>query len=277
MDLNGVAENICSEFNYNLISPVGSGAFKITYLVADNNNNKFALKLFFEGSAIERQEREVDALVKCNHINIAKLHRVDSIIINEKKIPWLLEEYLEGGTLTELLDKGSVNEKKIKDLGLALLNAVKYLSEVKLVHRDIKPDNIMFRHDGTPVLVDFGLVRDLSSPSLTKTFLQMGPGTPLYASPEQLNNEKLHIDWRTDQFCIGVVLTYALFGIHPYQHENEALQLTIERVAQRGERSISFIRSVRGTKFSALETMTEPWQIRRYRSPRLVIDAWEKG
>ena len=188
----------------------------------------------------------------------------------------MLEEYLEGGTLTDVMQSGELKEEKIKHLGSSLIKAIDYLANLKLVHRDIKPDNIMYRSDGTPILVDFGLVRDLASPSLTKTYLQMGPGTPLYAAPEQLNNEKLHIDWRTDQFALGVVLSYALLGIHPYQDKNEAYQITIDRVAQRGDRSLQFIESTKDTPFSALIKMTEALQIRRYRTPKLALDGWEE-
>jgi len=92
--------------------------------------------------------------------------------------------------------------------------------ELDLVHRDIKPANIMFKEGlETPVLVDFGIVRDLAATSLTQTWSPIGPGTPFFASPEQLNNEKHLIDWRSDQFSLGVTLYFARTARHPYQLE----------------------------------------------------------
>ena len=143
------------------------------------------------------------------------------------------------------------------------------------MHRDIKPDNILYRADGvTPVIVDFGLVRDLVRTSLTQTWLIRGPGTPLYAPPEQLRNEKALIDWRSDQFSLGVVVAFAAFGFHPYQDGGESFARTVERVADRGKQTARFADAAMQSGMPFLIQMTAPCPVERFRTPESLLRAW---
>jgi len=75
----------------------------------------------------------------------------------------------------------------------------------------------MFRSGSdNPVLVDFGLVRALDDSSITQSWLMMGPGTPYFASPEQLNNDKYLISWLSDQFSLALTTAFALTSRHPF-------------------------------------------------------------
>jgi serine/threonine protein kinase len=137
-----------------------------------------------------------------------------------------------------------------------------------LVHRDIKPDNIMFRDNSDlPVLVDFGIVRDLSESSITQTWMPMGPGTPYYAAPEQLNNEKHMIKWRTDQFSLGIVLGICLTGNHPFGETGKSPNDAIIAVASRNKCSEEFKTKVIELGFEGIFKMIEPWPIGRYTTP----------
>ena len=119
--------------------------------------------------------------------------------------------------LEDRLKVGHLTQQEVIELVKGLILAVKDL-QPSLVHRDIKPANIMFRkNQPEPVLVDFGIVRDLSQTSLTASWWPSGPGTPFFSSPEQLTNDKALIDWRSDQFAIGVIASLLLTGRHPYQ------------------------------------------------------------
>lgn len=143
------------------------------------------------------------------------------------------------------------------------------------MHRDIKPDNILFRADGvTPVIVDFGLVRDLVGTSLTQTWLMRGPGTPFFAPPEQLRNEKALIDWRSDQFSAGVVVALSAFGFHPYQEDGMSPAQTVERVAERGPQAGRFMDMAKRTGMLILIGMTAPWPVERFRTPDGLQRAW---
>ncbi|MGB3905406.1 MAG: protein kinase, partial [Anaerolineae bacterium] len=213
------------------------------------------------------------------HPKIARLICLGTHSFQDRDYDFILEEFVDGGTLADLIrDGGHIDDDQTIALGRTLIDALVHLAELELVHRDIKPENVMYRTGtGSPVLVDFGLVRDLSASSLTPTHLMRGPGTPYFAAPEQLNNEKHLIDWRTDQFSLGVLLFYARFGAHPYQYAVEPLfsPATAERVAQRGPRGDPFYTSLQGSRFVCLNAMTKPWPVWRFRRAAELADAWE--
>ena len=132
----------------------------------------------------------------------------------------------------------------------------------------------MFRESGEPVLVDFGLVRDLSLSSLTKTWVMQGPGTPYFSAPEQLNNEKQLIDWRTDQFALGLVLGMCATGIHAYGTTSGAPLEAVEAIATRKGPSAAFTKAVTDAKLPVLARMVRPWPVERYRTSTDLAKAW---
>ena len=114
--------------------------------------------------------REIEALNACNHANISRLLDVQMVAYGSLQAVYFIEEFLNGGTLSSRID--GWNRIAIEDgitLGRSLTDAIAHLWSLKLVHRDIKPDNIMFRSDGTAVLLDLGIARHLSAESLTRT------------------------------------------------------------------------------------------------------------
>ncbi len=274
-----VAKSICEKEGFDFGGGGGKGAFKTVFRIEGTGGITYALKIIRGAIDAERTGREIAALSKCNHQHIAKLHHVGEHEFQGTQYAFTIEEFLSGGTLAERVERqGLLDNMAILRLGATLINAVKYVSSMGLVHRDIKPDNVMFRTDGkTPVLVDFNLVRDLSAPSLTQTWCGRGPGTPYFAAPEQLNNQKRLIDWRSDQFSLGVTLCYVRFGVHPYQYPDEpALSAkTVQRAATRGQRSAVILGEFEKTGFTCLEKMTRSWPVERFRKPAELEEAWK--
>ncbi len=132
---------------------------------------------------------------RCSHPNIGRLSAIAEFYHEGAQYLLSGEEFLPGGTLTSRLRRDLLSGPETRDIGGQLVSAIAHIASHDLVHRDIKPDNILFRADGvTPVIVDFGLVRDLVRTSLTQTWLMRGPGTPFFAPSEQLRNEKALID-----------------------------------------------------------------------------------
>ncbi|MBI3827888.1 MAG: serine/threonine protein kinase [Planctomycetes bacterium] len=276
--LDKVAEQACRKRGFRLEGFVGGGAFKRTYRVTEKSTDSaFALKILKSGMSLERTSREVSAMKKCCHPNIARLLSVDTNTLNGIDYLVILEEFYQEGTLGNRILNGPVfTRKEVLGIGVMLIDAIKHISGHSLVHRDIKPDNILLKTDKTsPVISDFGLVRDLTETSITQSWLIRGPGTPYYASPEQLNNEKSLIDWRTDQFALGVVLTEALFRIHPFSSSTTDTPMQIvERVATRGEQGSLFLQETIDRNLPVLAKMTRPWPIQRYRTPSALLEAW---
>jgi serine/threonine protein kinase len=268
-----VAREVCAERDLVFGELVGSGAFKHTFRTAAADGSLLALKIYKSPSA--RDAREISALKRCNHMNIARLHDVGTRAFEGAAYTYSLEEFLDGGTLTKRLAAGLLERGPLHELGTPLIGAIGHIAGLDLVHRDLKPDNIMFR-DGLPVVVDFGLVRDLSETSLTGTWAMRGPGSPCFSAPEQLNNDKQLIDWRTDQFGLGVVLTLAATGRHPYAEPTSSPHDTIERVAQRQQPSNAFTAWARAAGLHVLIQAVAPWPAKRYRTPADLEQAWRK-
>lgn len=126
-----------------------------------------------------------------------------------------VEEYIVGDTL--LVKRGDYTDwESIRGLLLSLVDGLEVVWKNRIVHRDIKPANIIIRPDGSPCIIDFGIARFLDLDSLTNTLSPYGPRTPLYASPEQMRNDKHLIDMRTDFFAIGIVAMELFLGVHPF-------------------------------------------------------------
>lgn len=182
------------------ISKLGSGAFADVWLVRFDDNRKYAVKLLKKpyGTAVMRRfQREGASLIRLRHPNIVSCFGFRRF----KGVPGLIMEYLPGGSLRDRLKKGGLTISQSIYIMYKILDAIHYAHCVGLVHRDIKPDNILFDAKGVPKVADFGLVRMLASDSdgLTEGWV----GTPGYIAPELVENPEA-ISTKADIFSAGV-------------------------------------------------------------------------
>lgn len=265
LDIAAAAQDLCQKQGFEYHGLLGKGAFKSAYL-ARSSNAFFALKIAVIAGGAERLIREAQALQGCAHPAIAQSFGAGAFEHGGVQFWVVYEEFLAGGTLETLLGKGLLQPARARALALTLAGALEHLQARKLVHRDIKPANIMFRGDA-PVLTDFGIVRMLDRPTLTHAFMQMGPGTPAYAAPEQLNNAKELIDWRTDQFALGIVVAECLLGHHPFLIYGKTVHDAILNVASRQELPAGNAKRLQELGFSSLVVALKPWPVDRHRRP----------
>lgn len=199
---------------FDIDGEIGEGAMATVYLATQRSlERKVALKVMAaslaeDPSFCERFLREGRTLARLSHPHIATIHDIGNV----GPLYYMAMEYLPSGTLKERIGAGLAAE-----YGLVYIRqiaaALGYAHAQGLVHRDVKPANILFRADGTAVLSDFGIAKSLDDRT---QFTQAGfaVGTPSYMSPEQARGQD--IDGRADLYALGVVLYEILAGRLPY-------------------------------------------------------------
>lgn len=215
---------------YKILRELGEGRMGWVYLAtrADGSFRKLvALKIVKPGTDTDfilrrlRQERQVLALL--NHPFIAPL--LDGGTIDG--LPYLVMDYIEGESLYRYAaeQKLSINDRL--RLFLKICEAVEYAHQNQVIHRELKPSNILVKNDGTPRLLDFGVAKVLNPEfqeeiTIDPTLPAMQMITPEYASPEQIKGEA--VTRATDIYSLGVVLYELLTGHRPYRFRNRTAQ-----------------------------------------------------
>ena len=200
---------------YSNCVPIGgnSGQKKVFY-VNDRVHGEFVLKVVispFPG-AMKRIEREVQVLQSINSPYYPEVFEIQQV---SSTCTVIREEYIPSQPLSQLLGNYTAPLDVLR-LILEVTTGLKILWDRDIVHRDVKPDNILITPGGKPKIIDLGIARVLNLETLTHP-MGRGPLTPAYAAPEQLRNSKVDIDPRTDQFLIGIVLVQLLLGgRHPF-------------------------------------------------------------
>ncbi|CAN5293178.1 hypothetical protein BH20BAC1_BH20BAC1_13940 [soil metagenome] len=164
-------------------------------------------------TSLERIKREVELLSELKSEYYPQQYHFN-IDVKTKQFE-IVEDYIEGNVLREIITTLS-SPRQIFTFLKSLVTGLSIIWDKNIVHRDLKPENIIIRPNGTPCIIDLGIARFLDLESLTKTISPMGPCTPIYAAPEQLNNNKNLIDPRTDFFGLGIIALELYLGVHPY-------------------------------------------------------------
>jgi serine/threonine protein kinase len=206
--------------NYTIKSELGQGGMATVYLAEDkkfltNVAVKVLAKEFAHNENIRKRFlAEARNMFKMSHPNIIKV----TDLIEEGDTVAFVMEYIEGDTLKDYLErKGKLNDDDLKAIFTQILAAVAYVHEQGLIHRDIKPSNFMISPKGQVKLLDFGIAKntDTNSAEYTQTSTSQQMGTPLYMSPEQVNETK-SVTAQSDIYSLGVVLWQMVMGQKPY-------------------------------------------------------------
>ncbi|MCH8153557.1 MAG: serine/threonine protein kinase, partial [Planctomycetes bacterium] len=210
---------------YKLLQPIGEGGFGVVWMAEQKKpvKRRVALKIIKLGmdtkQVIARFEAERQALAMMAHPNIATVLDAGA---TETGRPYFVMELVKGVSITDYCDTEKLSTRQRLDLFIQVCNAVQHAHQKAIIHRDIKPTNVMVTlHDGNPVpkVIDFGIAKatnaELTEKTLFTEFRQF-VGTPEYMSPEQAEMTGLDIDTRTDIYSLGVLLYELLTGTTPF-------------------------------------------------------------
>jgi eukaryotic-like serine/threonine-protein kinase len=216
-EIDIVREALAEE--YELLEEMGRGGMAIVYRARDKHLERdIAIKvlpfsLAFDGDFVERFTREARTAAGLEHPNIIQIYRVGK----NGRVIYFVMRLLRGGSLSRvLLDRKTLEPAEIRKLLADVGSALGYAHKRGIVHRDIKPDNVMFDEFGQCVVTDFGIAKAGSGSKLTGTGMSIG--TPHYMSPEQARAQS--IDGRSDLYSLGVVAYQTLVGEVPYDGED---------------------------------------------------------
>ena len=198
-----------------ILEEIGSGGMATVYRAVQQPLGRVvAIKALKPTIAIDSQfaqrfAREAHFMASLQHENILHVHD----LINEQGSLYIVMEYVEGIDLFDLLERRRVLPVDVAALiALSVARALDYAHFRGIVHRDVKPANVMLSRKGEVKLMDFGIARDDSHLDLTES--GTGLGTPSYMSPEQILGDKL--DFRSDLFSLGIVLYQMVTGQKPF-------------------------------------------------------------
>lgn len=211
------------EDNYEIDSPLHIGQVATAYPAIEKAlGRKVLLKVMHSHWAqdeelLERFKREGQALAKIEHQNIVKAYS----FFKEDGLPCLTLEWIEGRTLADNIVSGPLPSTEVKRIAEAVLSGLTAVHEHGLLHRDLKPDNIMLGRDGRIVLADFSLAGFESLKGLTGHGALVG--SPAYMAPELI--EGSDASQQSDLWGLGIVLLEALTGSNPYSADDPILSL----------------------------------------------------
>ena len=211
-----------------LLGSGGMGAVYLAYRADKSFNKQVAIKVIHRGMEsdriLQRFRRERQIIASLDHPNIARL--LDGGATDDGR-PYIVMEYVEGLPINQWCNQKRLSTTDRLRIFLQVCDAIQYAHQNLIIHRDIKPGNILVRADNTVKLLDFGIAKlmnpEIGQVATEKTATSMRLMTPQYASPEQLRGE--NVTTASDIYLLGIVLYELLTGHRPYEvKENAALE-----------------------------------------------------
>ena len=219
---------------YQIEKVLGTGAMGAVYLARDEMlDRRVAIKVpkFPAGAGeevIQRFYREARSAAAITHPNICAIYDVGE----DEGTHYIAMQYVEGHSLADYVDSHRQPQQQVavvvRKIALAMHEAHSY----KLVHRDLKPDNVMIDHRGEPVVMDFGLARRSDTEDVRITREGAISGSPAYMSPEQLEGKIADVDPRSDIYSLGVLFYEGLTGTLPFKGGGSIIALITEVISK---------------------------------------------
>lgn len=216
-------DKIILDGRYEIIKEIGVGGMAKVYKAKDKLLGRFvAIKILKEQYAEEEEfskkfNNEAQSAARLSHINIVNVYDIGKDMLNGKLIQYIVMEYVEGETLKDLINREKVLENHdIIDYSTQIAQALKSAHDSGIVHRDIKPQNILIDKYGLCKVTDFGIARVSSNATITYTSSILG--TVHYISPEQAKGKI--VDLKSDLYSLGAVMYEMATGRVPFDADN---------------------------------------------------------
>ena len=265
--------------SYQLLSPMGSGGMGTVYKAYDSALQRFvAVKLMKKELAANEQfvadfTREARAAAALNHPNIAQILSFGKTEETHGQY-YIVMELLEGGSLDHMIETHKrVAELDVLNIGIQVASALKAAYQRGVIHRDIKPGNILFNSESQAKVVDFGLAQFAGAEEEKKQEDGIW-GTPYYIAPEKLNGERE--DFRSDMYSLGGTMFHALAGRPPFE-ANTATEVVLKHLREPALSLKTFAPDICDRTAQAIGCMLRKNREERYPSYDELIDDLEEA
>lgn len=211
---------------YEIEGELGRGGMGVVYLARQVElNRRVALKMLtghYGPDELQRFLEEAETAAGLNHTNIAHIYEIGE----HDGAPFFSMEYVEAGSLADRLRKELPPAREAAQLLINIARALHVAHQNGVVHRDMKPANVLLDPDGTPKITDFGIAKRLKDDTkLTRTGAVMG--TPTYMAPEQAKGDSRHVGPAADIYSLGAILYEMLAGRPPFLPEDSETAITV--------------------------------------------------
>ena len=219
--------------DYVLMEEIGRGGMGVVFRARQISlDREVAVKMILRGrlasdADLQRFLAEASATAKLEHPNIVPVYEVGNV----EGRPFFSMKFIQGETLAQRLSRGPMPQRQAAEIVATTARAVHFAHERSVLHRDLKPSNILLTEDDQPLIMDFGLAKQVDNDEDSLTRSGMLVGTPAYMSPEQASGRRGMIGPASDVYGLGCVLYFALTGRAPFVGESsmELVMLVIEQ------------------------------------------------
>lgn len=255
---------------YDFQEHISSGGFKDVFL-AKREGEKVVVKLLpiQRPSRKRRANREAEAMISIESPNFVDLNDYFETDIDGLPSFVMEEQLINGPTLEQKIERGGHGLDLGMELTDVLLELLIQFEDLNIIHRDIKPNNIMLDEEGEPILLDIGMVRFEERESITPDHLDR-LGTPNYGAPEQLDYDKALQSIKTDIFSAGLVMFETITGIHPYSNTGRSISKAIIEGNKIGFSDVLADKELEEELDTIFKRMTHTEPHLRYRKPEFV-------